>query len=174
LTWTLIAVRATSNRKLAEALGVSEAAVRNALAAGRIGRDPDGGFDVGRVKRQSAGNTDAAQQRPAAEAGLRPVPAAALASVRERLRESGDPGGAEPIATGGPSFPQAWTANEVLKEHERKPSLSQLKGELIDRARVATDLAAELVPEPQTVQTALEAAVKAHLAELAELKPRFD
>jgi uncharacterized protein (TIGR02217 family) len=133
-------MRATSNRKLAEALGVSETAVRKALAAGRISREADGGFDVARVKRQWAGNTDAAQQRPAAKAGLRPVPAAALASVRETLRESGDPGGAEPIAAGGPSFLQARTANEVLKAQERKLRLSRLKGELIDRARATAQV----------------------------------
>ena len=189
-------MRATSKRKLAEALGVSETPVRKALAAGRIARDPDGGFDIARVKRQWAGNTDAAQQRPTAKAGLRPVPAAALASVRETLRESGDPGGAEPIAAGGPSFLQARTANAVLKAQERKLRLARLKGELIDRARataqvftmarqerdawvqwpprVAADLAAELGLETHAVQTALEAAVKAQLAELSELKPRFD
>jgi hypothetical protein len=184
-------MRATSNRKLAEALGVSETAVRKALAAGRISRDPDGGFDIARVKRQWAGNTDAAQQRPVAKAGLRPVSAAALASVRETLRDQGE----EP-ASGSPSFLQARTANEVLKAQERKVRLARLKGELIDRARataqvftlarqerdawvqwparVAADLAAELGLETHTVQTALEAAVKAHLAELAEVKPRFD
>ena len=191
-------MRATSNRKLAEALGVSETAVRKALAAGRISKDADGGFDIARVKRQWAVNTDAAQQRPAAKAGptLRPVPAAALASVRETLKESGDPHVAEPLAAGGPSFLQARTANEVLKAQERKLRLQRLKGELIDRARataqvftlarqerdawvqwparVAADLAAELGLETHTVQTALEAAVKAHLAELADLKPRFD
>jgi hypothetical protein len=189
---------ATSNRKLAEALGVSETAVRKALAAGRISRDADGGFDIARVKRQWAGNTDAAQQRPTAKANpnLRPVPAAALASVRETLRESGDPHGAEPLAAGGPSFLQARTANEVLKAQERRLRLQRLKGELIDRARataqvftlarqerdawvqwparVAADLAAALGQETHTVQTALEAAVKAQLTELAELKPRFD
>jgi hypothetical protein len=184
-------MRATSNRKLAEALGVSETAVRKALAAGRISRDPDGSFDIATAKRQWAGNTDAAQQRPAAKAGLRPVPAAALASVRETLRDQGE----EP-APGSPSFLQARTANEVLKAQERKLRLSRLKGELIDRARataqvftlarqerdawvqwparVAADLAAELGLETHTVQAALEAAVKAQLAELAELKPRFD
>ena len=191
-------MRATSNRKLAQALGVSETAVRKALAAGRISRDPDGGFDVARVKRQWAGNTDAAQQRPAAKAtpNLRPVPAAALASVRETLRESGDPHGAEPIAVGGPSFLQARTANEVLKAQERRLRLQRLKGELIDRARataqvftlarqerdawvqwparVAADLAAALGLETHAVQVELEAAVRAHLAELAELKPRFE
>ena len=185
-------MRATSNRKLAEALGVSETAVRKALAAGRIAREADGGFDVAMVKRQWASNTDAAQQRPAVNPSLRPVPAAALESLRETLKESGS---AEPVP-GGPSFLQARTANEVLKAQERKLRLSRLKGELIDRARataqvftlarqerdawvqwparVAADLAAELGLETHTVQTALEAAVKAHLAELAGLKPRFD
>ena len=191
-------MRATSNRKLAQALGVSETSVRKALAAGRISRDPDGGFDIARVKRQWSGNTDAAQQRPAAKASsnLRPVPAAALQSVRETLKESSDPNGAEPLAAGGPSFLQARTANEVLKAQERRLRLQRLKGELIDRARataqvftlarqerdawvqwparVAADLAAELGLETHTVQTALEAAVKAQLADLAELKPRFD
>jgi hypothetical protein len=82
-------MRATSNRKLAGALGVSETAVRKALASGRISREPDGGFDVARVQRQWAGNTDAAQQRPArkADPNLRPVPAAALASGRVGLRQ---------------------------------------------------------------------------------------
>jgi hypothetical protein len=191
-------MRATSNRKLAQALGVSETAVRKALAAGRISREADGGFDIARVKRQWAGNTDAAQQRPTAKTNpnLRPVPAAALASVRETLRESGDPHGGEPLAAGGPSFLQARTANEVLKAQERKLRLQRLKGELIDRARataqvftlarqerdawvqwparVAADLAADLGLETHTVQTALEAAVKAQLTELAELKPRLD
>lgn len=186
-------MRATSNRKLAQALGVSETAVRKALAAGRIARDLDGGFDIARVKLQWAGNTDAAQQRPTPKSGpgLRPVPAAALASVRETLRDQGE----EP-APGGPSFLQARAANEVLKAQERKLRLARLKGELIDRARataqvftlarqerdawvqwparVAADLAAELGLETHAVQTALEAAVKTHLAELAELKPRFD
>jgi hypothetical protein len=186
-------MRATSNRQLAHALGVSETAVRKALATGRISRDADGGFDIPRVKRQWAGNTDAAQQRPAAKANpnLRPVAAAALESVRETLRDQGE----EP-APGGPSFLQARTANEVLKAQERKLRLQRLKGDLIDRARataqvftlarqerdawaqwparVAADLAAELGMETHTVQTALETAVKAHLAELAELKPRFD
>ncbi len=184
-------MRATSNRKLAEALGVNETAVGKALAAGRISRDPDGGFDIARVKRQWAGNTDAAQQRPRAKSGLRPVPAAALASMREMLRDQGG----EP-ASGGPSFLQARTASEVLKAQERKLRLQRLKGELIDRARataqvftlarqgrdawierparVAADLAAALGLETHTVQVELEAAVEAHLAELAELEPRLD
>ena len=64
-------MRATSNRKLAEALGVSETAVRKALAAGRISREADGGFDIAKAKRQWAGNTDAAQQRPTGKAAVK-------------------------------------------------------------------------------------------------------
>jgi DNA-binding GntR family transcriptional regulator len=74
-------MRATSNRKLAQALGVSETAVRKALAAGRISRDADGGFDIARVKRQWAGNTDAAQQRPARKAAVK----AQLAELKRML-----------------------------------------------------------------------------------------
>ena len=62
---------ATSNRKLAEALGVSETAVRKALAAVRISRETDGSFDTANAKRQWAGNTDAAQQRPTAKAAVK-------------------------------------------------------------------------------------------------------
>ena len=40
---------------------MSETAVRKALAAGRISRDPDGSSDIARVKRQWAGNNHAAQ-----------------------------------------------------------------------------------------------------------------
>ena len=123
-------MRATSNRKLAEALGVSETAVRKALAAGRISKDADGGFNIATAKRQWAGNTDAAQQRLTAKAGLRPVPAAAVDSVRETLRDQGG----ESVGS-SPSFLQARTANEVLKAQERKLRLQRLKGELIDRAR---------------------------------------
>ena len=125
-------MRATSNRQLAATLGVSETAVRKALAAGRISRDADGGFDVATAKRQWAGNTDAAQQRrrPGTRSpALKPVPAAAVDNVRDTLRDQGG----EPVG-GSPSFLQARTANEVLKAQERKLRLQRLKGELIDRA----------------------------------------
>jgi hypothetical protein len=114
-----------------------------------------------------------------------------LDSVSETLRDQGG----EPVG-GSPSFLQARTANEVLKAQERRLRLQRLKGELIDRARataqvftlarqerdawaqwparVAADLAASLGLETHKVQTELEAAVKAQLAELAELKPRLD
>jgi hypothetical protein len=51
----------TSNRELARQLGVSETAVRRAEKAGRIGREPDGAWDLAKVRSAWAGNTDPAQ-----------------------------------------------------------------------------------------------------------------
>ena len=55
--------RTASNRGLARQLGVSETAVRRAEKAGRIRREPDGSWDLARVRAAWAGNTDPAQQR---------------------------------------------------------------------------------------------------------------
>src|SRR5918994_3002409 len=113
-------MRMTSNRELARQLGVSETAVRRAEKAGRIRREPDGAWDLAKVRAAWAGNTDPAQQRgePSAGNGSRrsagragkPVPEAAVGAVRDTLREHG-----EPIAAGAMTFMQARTANEVLK-----------------------------------------------------------
>jgi Phage major capsid protein E len=94
-------MRTTSNRELARQLGVSETAVRRAEKAGRIHREADGGWDLGKVRAAWAGNTDPAQQRggPSAREGshralrraVKPVPEAALGAVRETLREHGEP-----------------------------------------------------------------------------------
>ena len=87
-------MRTTSNRELARQIGVSETAVRRAEKAGRIGREPDGAWDLAKVKAAWAGNTDPAQQRPGPSAGsepqaaggaVKPVPEAALGAVRETL-----------------------------------------------------------------------------------------
>src|SRR5918994_7898266 len=134
-------MRMTSNRELARQLGVSETAVRRAEKAGRIRREPDGAWDLAKVRAAWAGNTDPAQQRGEPSAGngsrraarnsVRPVPEAALGAVRETLREHG-----EPVATGAPgsspgqamTFMQARTANEVLKAQERRGGRPPLKG----------------------------------------------
>ena len=61
--------RTASNRELARQLGVSETAVRRAEKAGRIRREPDGSWDLAKVKAAWAGNTDPAQQRAGPSAG---------------------------------------------------------------------------------------------------------
>jgi hypothetical protein len=189
--------RTASNRGLARQLGVSETAVRRAEKAGRIRREPDGGWDLAKVRAAWAGNTDPAQQREepsagngirrAAQRAVKPVPEAALGAVRDTLREHG-----EPIAAGAMTFMQARTANEVLKAQERRLRLQQMKGELVDRAkavaqvfRLARDerdawvnwparvaaMAADLEVDAHKLHTVLERHVGDHLAELAELRP---
>jgi hypothetical protein len=190
--------RTASNRELARRLGVSETAVRRAEKSGRIRREPDGGWDLARVKAAWASNTDEAQQRSKSGTGerngrptrMKPVPEAALGAVRDTLREHG-----EPIAGGAMTFMQARTANEVLKAQERRLRLQQMKGELVDRAkavaqvfrlarderdawvnwpaRVAAMIAAELEVDPHQLHTVLERQVREHLAELAEVRPNL-
>jgi hypothetical protein len=190
----------SSNRALARQLGVSETAVRRAEKARRIRREPDGAWDLARVRAAWAGNTDPAQQRTEPGAGdrsrravrhvVKPVPEAALGAVRHTLREHG-----EPIAAGAMTFMQARTANEVLKAQEWRVRLQRMKGELVDRAkavaqvfllarderdawvnwpaRVAALIAAELEVDAHQLHTVLEHHVRDHLAELAEVRPNL-
>lgn len=141
-------MRTTSNRDLAGQLGVSEAAVRKAAKAGRIGREPDGAWDVDKVRAQWKAGTDPARRkapeparpinseppqgaRAPSPAGMRPVPEAAVGAVRETLREQGEP----VPAAGGMTFLQARTANEALKAQTNRIRLQRLKEQLVDRAR---------------------------------------
>jgi hypothetical protein len=182
-------MRTSSNRELARQIGVSETAVRRAEKAGRIRREPDGAWDLARVKALWARNTDRAQQRRQ-HGAMKPVPEAAVGAVRETLREHG-----EPIAAGTMTFMQARTANEVLKAQERRVRLQRMKGELVDRAkavaqvfrlarderdawinwpaRVAAVMAAELGVDQHRLHPALERQVREHLAELAEVRPNL-
>jgi hypothetical protein len=179
----------SSNRELARQIGVSETAVRRAEKAGRIRREPDGAWDLARVKALWARNTDRAQQRRQ-HGAMKPVPEAAVGAVRETLREHG-----EPVSAGGMTFMQARTANEVLKAQERRVRLQRMKGELVDRAkavaqvfrlarderdawinwpaRVAAMIAAELEVDPHQLHTVLERQVREHLNELAEVRPNL-
>jgi hypothetical protein len=133
----------TSNRELARQIGLSETAVRRAEKAGRIKREPDGSWDLAKVKAAWSGNTDQALQRPSPtersgrsrRASLKPVPEAAVGAVRDTLREHG-----EPVSAGGMTFMQARTANEVMKAQERRLRLQQMKGELIDRAKAVAQV----------------------------------
>ena len=84
---------------------------------------------------------------------------------------------------------------EVLKAQERRLRLQKMKNEVVDRsratalvfrlareerdtwvnwpARIAALMAAELGVEAHPMQKVLETHVRAHLAELAELRPEF-
>jgi hypothetical protein len=179
-------MRIGSNRELARQLGVSETAIRKAEKTGRIRKEPDGSWDIAKVRAAWGGNTDQAQQR----GRMKPVPEAAVGAVRDTLKEQG-----EAVAAGAMTYMQARTANEVLKAQERRLKLQQIKGEVVDRAkavayvfrlarderdawinwpaRAAAVIAAELQVDSHRLHTVLERQVREHLAELSEVRPNL-
>ena len=180
-----------SERDYAARAGLSRGAIQKAKLAGRLGLYPDGSIDASASDARREVVTDPSKQRAAPErdpapSKLKPVSNAAISGVGDTLRENG----LTPPATGGATFLQAKTANEVLKSQERRLKLQKLKGELVDRARAealvfrlaretrdawvnwparaAALIAAELGFDPAALQKVLEARVRAHLDELAE------
>ena len=175
-----------SIRAYARHRGVSDAAVRKAIAAGRITPEADGTIDAERVDREWARNSDA------------PRNGAATRAVKVAVPESSGATGDGPAAlpAGGTSLLQARTVNEVVKAQTNKVRLARLKGELVDRpqaiahvfklarserdawlnwpARISAQMAAKLGVDPHTMHIALEAAVREHLQELGEMRPRVD
>lgn len=182
-----------SERDYAARVRLSRGAIQKAKMAGRLVLHPDGSINPEASDARRATATDPSKQRSApaaptptaAQPKLKPVPNTALSAVSDTLRENGLP----PPATGGATFLQAKTANEVLKSQERRLKLQKLKGELVDRARAealvfrlarqerdawvnwparaAALIAAELGLEPATMQKVLEVHVRAHLDDLA-------
>ena len=181
-----------SIRAYARQRGVSHVAVLRAIKAGRVPVEPDGTIERAKADAQWERSTDPVRTKakPKASSGkLRPVAEAAVGSVRETLKEQGLPAG------GSVTFVQARTAHEIAKAHLARLRLQRMKGELIDRARttatvfrlareerdtwinwparVAALMASELGVEAHSMQKALETHVRAHLAELAGVRPEF-
>lgn len=184
-----------SIRAYARHRGVSHVAVKKAIDTGRMTLEPDGSIDAAKADRQWAANT--AMPRSAAPA---PSSTASTASTQARPRAVATTAQRQedeaPATSGGTTMLAARTANEVLKVQAGKVRLARLKGELVDRnqaiahvfklarserdawlnwpARASAQLAARLNADPHTVHVALEAAVREHLQELGELRPRVD
>ena len=172
-----------SIRAYARHRGVTDTAVHKAIRAGRITPEADGTIDADRADREWARNSDAPKTGTRAKAVKAAVP-----------EGSGD--GPAALPTGGASLLQARTVNEVVKAQTNKVRLARLKGELVDRpqaiahvfklarserdawlnwpARISAQMAAKLNVDPHTMHVALEAAVREHLQELGELRPRVD
>jgi pyruvate/2-oxoglutarate dehydrogenase complex dihydrolipoamide acyltransferase (E2) component len=175
-----------SIRAYARHRGVSDAAVRKAIAAGRITPEADGTLDAAQADAQWSRNTEAPRVGTRAQAARAPVPADST--------PTGD--AAATLPNGGASLLQARTVNEVVKAQTNKVRLARLKGELVDRnqaiahvfklarterdawlnwpARISAQMAARLAVDPHTLHVALEAAVREHLQELGELRPRVE
>lgn len=175
-----------SIRAYARHRGVTDTAVHKAIRAGRITPEADGTIDADRADREWARNSDVPK------AGTRAK--AAKVAVPDASTQSND--GPAALPTGGTSLLQARTVNEVVKAQTNKVRLARLKGELVDRpqaiahvfklarserdawlnwpARISAQMAARLDVDPHAMHVALEAAVREHLQELGELRPRVD
>ncbi len=186
-----------SIRAYARHRGVSHVAVLRAIKTGRVPAEPDGTIDAAKADAAWARSTDPAKaSKPKAKADgkLRAVPEAAMGSVRDTLKEQGLP------ASGSVTFVQARTAHEIAKAHLARLKLQERRHEIVDRAkatalvfrlareerdawinwpaRIAALMAAELAASADGngahhMQKVLEAHVRAHLAELADVRPEF-
>jgi hypothetical protein len=190
-----------SERQYAAHVGLSRGAIQKAKTAERLVLYPDGSINAAASDARRAETTDPSKvrgDRGASDAAKAPrtkppePKLTAVAAVGDTLREQGL---AVPAVGGGTTFLQAKTANEVLKAQERRIRLQKLKGELIERARAlslvfrlarevrdawgnwparaAALMAADLGVEPAAMQKVLEKHVRAHLDELAEVRPDF-
>jgi len=182
-----------SERQYAAHAGLSRGAIQKAKASGRLALFPDGSIDASASDAKRVATTDPSKQRKASpRRNLKPVPDAALSAVGDTLRENGL---TTSTKAGGTTFLQAKTANEVLKAQERRLRLQKMKGALVDRSRatalvfrlarqerdawinwpgrVAALMASELGVEAAAMQQVLERHARAHLEELAELRPEL-
>ncbi len=191
-----------SIRAYARHRGVSHVAVKKAIDTGRISALPDGTIDPEAADAQWAQNTlqprkaTTAEPTSAPKARAEPVAAAKSSPQREAPQRETPEVAAPPLSAGGTSLLQARTVNEVLKAQLNKVELAHRKKELVDRAqavahvfklarierdawlnwpaRVSGQMASTLGIDAHQMHVALETAVREHLIELGELRPRVD
>ena len=178
-----------SIRAYARHRGVSHVAVKKAIDTGRITPEADGTIEPNRADLEWAQNTVAARK---------PVAAKTASPAAEPIRPASAPVEpvAPPLSAGGTSLLQARTVNEVVKAQTNKVRLAQLKGDLVDRsqaiahvfrlarterdawlnwpARISAEMAARLEVDAHELHVALESAVRDHLIELGDMRPRVD
>lgn len=176
-----------SIRAYARHRGVTDTAVHKAIRAGRVTPEADGTIDAAKADAEWARNSAPARSGTQARAPRVTVPEAA---------DIGRDAGTAALPAGGASLLQARTVNEVVKAQTNKVRLARLKGELVERsqvvahvfklarderdawlnwpARVSAQMAATLAVDPHAMHLALEAAVRAHLAELGEVRVKVD
>jgi len=181
-----------SIRAYARHRGVSHVAVKKAIDSGRITQEPDGTIEPNRADREWAQNTLSVRAAPAS---AKKQATGVTEPPRTLVRESSEPV-APALSTGGTSLLQARTVNEVVKAQTNKVRLSVLKGELVERAqaiahvfklarterdawlnwpaRVSAQMAARLSIDQHMLHVAMDAAVREHLQELGEMRPRVD
>ena len=133
-----------SRQSYAAQRGVSEAAVRKAMTAGRITTLPDGNIDPAREDTEWGAQTDPAKQRglharqmgsetaagTARAAATKPVPRRAIRAVADTPRDSGTDPGTTEATDGEVTFLRARMANEVPKPQTAKVRLQKIRPSL--------------------------------------------
>ena len=179
-----------SIRAYARHRGVSHVAVKKAIDTGRITQGEDGSIDHEQADREWEQNT-ASQRKSSSASKVAATPKPPRVVAQESATES-----PTPLSTGGTSLLQARTVNEVVKAQTNKVRLARLKGDLVDRsqaiahvfrlarterdawlnwpARITAQMAAKLDVDAHALHVALEAAVREHLQELGDLRPRVN
>lgn len=184
------AERVASQREVARRLGISHTALQKAAQAGRIAQEPGGGWDVEKVRASLAASSDPARKTAAMVAPAQPLPPPA--PPRPAFVTPPMPEPLPTPSTGGSSFHNARTANEMLKAQERKLRLDERRGQLVEKARalmlvhrlakeerdailawparIAAELAAELGVDAHRLQTLMDARLRQHLAERNDVR----
>jgi transcriptional regulator with XRE-family HTH domain len=183
--------RVVSQREVARRLGVSHTTIQKAKHSRRITPEPDGTWDVEKVRAQLARTAHPA--RKTAAIAIKP-PSASRQAARSATKPTpiGAPAPALDPPPSGASYHNARTANEVLKAQERKLRLEERKGQLVDKARalllvhrlakeerdailgwparVAAEMAAELGVDAHRLQMMLDARLRELLAERNDVR----
>ena len=189
-----------SIRAYARHRGVAHNAVCKAIKAGRIQLNKDKTLDVAQADLDWEQNTNPAKAGSAKRRSV-PVDGRTHDGVAKRNSDPGvsDPGG--PLrgysgATGGTTYTQAKTTNEVLKAQLNRQRLQEKKGQLINKdmvkaqifrlghqfrdavqnwpSRVSAQMAAELQLNEHLLQITLEAYLRELLNELGDSKLNID
>ena len=180
-----------SIRAYARHRGVSHVAVKKAIDTGRISQETDGTINPEQADREWEQNT-ASPRKPSPAPRVSAAPKSPRVVAQEQATDAPTP----TLSAGGTSLLQARTVNEVVKAQTNKVRLARLKGDLVDRsqaiahvfrlarterdawlnwpARITAQMAAKLGVDAHALHVALEAAVREHLQELGDLRPRVN
>ena len=123
-----------SERQYAKHAGLSRGGVAKAKESGRLVLHPDGSIDAEASDRRRRAATDPARQRPRPGAGT-----AAPEAPRPRpvATPAGDLGETPGLGPGEQtSYLKARTLNEVLKAQDRRLTVEERRGKLVERAKV--------------------------------------
>lgn len=149
----------TSAREVARRLGVSHTAIQKAERAGRILREPDGSWDVDRVRRDmtetaAPGRSPLAPPMEATALGRLTIARLALRVEAQRMALDRSKGRLVDVAAANARI------NEIA---------GAMRDALLNwPARVAGQIAAEVGAEPHLVQTVLQEQMSALISEVAD------